>query len=127
MIEANIDVSGPLARSLTRFPGSSPWLLSRTSLRFSCLPCLLDTCWRGRGQHKCQRPAVFDVTSFIIRTASEPRVEDVTHMICPPMVDFPASERETQTEGLDLNHCHITLFCMATLSQIKSQPLKHWS
>lgn len=39
-----------LVLPLTMFPCSFPWLLSHTSLRFSCLPFLLDTCWRGKAQ-----------------------------------------------------------------------------
>lgn len=44
-------------------------------------------------------PVVLNVI-LLIRKGGEPKRETATHMICPPIVDLPASEEETRV-GLD--------------------------
>lgn len=80
----------------TRFHDFFPWLLFHISLKFSCLPCLLDT-WHWWEKHKTDdmfrsRCRQCNFLYFPWKQWSE---KD-THMICPPIVDLPASGRDKQ-------------------------------
>lgn len=79
-------------QTLTRFPGSFPWLLFHISLRSSCLPCQSDTCGAWEEHVKG--------TTWWSNFTHLKEKKTTTHMICPPMVDLPASGKAAHINQL---------------------------
>lgn len=88
----SLPVNKVRVQPLTRFHGSFPWLLSHTSLRFFCLPFLSDT-WKWSAYPNVKH-VEGQVWSLNVKEDCHQKKETVSYMICPPMVDLPASEKE---------------------------------